>query len=421
MKTLIIPCAGNEKIDGLPLILNRHPQDGIMLAEKLLHGIFSDEYDRIIFAVTPETESKFSVTQAVINKIARSNVIILPGETSGPAETVYRTILQADITGEIAVKDSDNRISLEQHVSGNAIAGLDLMHYDNTIENLRNKSFIILNEQGDVLDIAEKRLRSDIISAGLYCFRNAEDFVSAFERLSDSDYRIQKLYVSHVISYLIGRRNFIFHCSKVLLFEDWSTSESWHKLRRNSSRQKIRLVMADLDGTLFDTCMVNYSAYREALKPFSCKIDFSCDYFCKNCNGRHYREFLPEILKYYDEEILQEIHDRKKKLYKKYINHAKINDALIKILDIFRIECRTALVTTASGENTSDILKAFGLENYFDLVITHEDITKSKPDPEGYIKAMIFFDVRPEECVIFEDSESGIEAAKRSGALYFRV
>ena len=177
--------------------------------------------------------------------------------------------------------------------------------------------------------------------------------------------------------------------------------------------------MSDLDGTLFDTADVNYSAYQEAMNPFGGKIDH--DYFRESCNGRHYKEFLPEIMPGITEDMMAQVHSAKKELYKKYVHLARLNTGLLGVLDMCRSECRLALVTTASRENTIDILRAFGLEQYFDLVLTHNDIRRNKPDPEGYIKAMEFFEAAPEECVIFEDSQTGIEAARRSGAQYFAV
>lgn len=416
MRTLIVPCAGNECIDGIPLILNRHPDDGMILAAKLLEGIFSDTYNRIIFTLSRDADNRFSISDTLKANIPDLEVIVLDERTSGPAETVYRTITLAGISGEFAVKDSHNRILIDEPARGNSIAGFDLMKHENVIENLRNKSFIVLNEQNDVLDIVEKRLRSDIMSAGLYCFRSSEDFISAYLRLSDPGYQIGRLYISHIISYLIGRNNMRFHCNNVSFFEDWAASSSWHNLRRKFSH-KIKLIMTDLDGTLFDTGLVNYLAYREALSRYGFTLEQR--YFMTHCTGRHYADFLSEICG--TPEIIKAVHDLKKGLYQKYISHAKLNIALLNMLDILRSECRLALVTTASGKNTSEILSAFGLGNYFDLVITQEDISRNKPDPEGYIMAMKYFNVNPEECIIFEDSSIGIEAAKKSGASYFSV
>lgn len=423
MNTLIVPCSGKKNIGGLPVFLNRHPSDGSLLARKLLEGIFPEEYDRIIYSFDIQTEKKFEASETIRRFIPRAEVIILPEKTSGPAETVYETILRGNVRGKTAVKDSHNMISLEAPANGNMIAGLDLMNYAGTVENLRSKSFIVPNEQNDVLDIAEKRLRSDIISAGLYSFSDSEDFVSAFLRLSDPDYNIRELYVSHIISYLTGYRNVIFHCCNVSFFEDWASQGTWQELRRNFtlrvSGKRIRLIMTDLDGTLFDTVTANYLAYQEAMRPFGFNIDR--EYFSKHCNGRHYREFIPEIIGCNDDKILHEIHTAKKNSYEKYIEYVKINQPLMSLLNMCRDECNIALVTTASRRNTEDILKAFGLEKYFDLVMTREDITHNKPSPEGYIKAMEFFRASPEECLIFEDSPVGMEAARRSGITYFAV
>ena len=84
-------------------------------------------------------------------------------------------------------------------------------------------------------------------------------------------------------------------------------------------------------------------------------------------------------------------------------------------------EYKTAVVTTASKENCYDILNQFGLVDLFDLILTHDDISKSKPDPEGFLKAMDYFDAKPTETIIFEDSEVGLEAAEKSGAYYYKT
>ena len=180
----------------------------------------------------------------------------------------------------------------------------------------------------------------------------------------------------------------------------------------------MKLMMIDLDGTLFDTKKVNYLAYMEAMQVYGYKIDY--EYYCKFCNGKHYMDFLPQISTN-DKEILQKIHENKKKIYNKYLNEARLNEKLVDLIRISRVEYKTALVTTASKKNTYDILEKYNLIGIFDLILTHEDVTKSKPDPEGYIKAMQFFNVQPDQCIIFEDSDTGIQAAEKSGVQYMIV
>lgn len=179
-----------------------------------------------------------------------------------------------------------------------------------------------------------------------------------------------------------------------------------------------KLIIVDLDGTLFDTKDVNYHAYRDALAFYGYDINY--DYYCKFCNGRHYLDFLPQITTT-NEIILTAIHKKKKKAYRKYLDKAILNKGLVDIIRLMKAEYKTAVVTTASKENCEDILEKFKLEKLFDLILTHDDISEVKPDPEGFLKAMRYFDATPEETIIFEDSEVGLLAAESSAAYYYKT
>lgn len=180
----------------------------------------------------------------------------------------------------------------------------------------------------------------------------------------------------------------------------------------------MKAIFVDLDGTLFDTRKVNYMAYKEAVNHFGYEIDY--DYYCTFCNGRHYTEFLPQITTT-DQQVLSQMHKIKKQAYSSYLQYARVNEPLVALLQEMKHCCKLAVVTTASQKNTHEILRWFDLESLFDLILTQEDITKTKPDPEGYLKAMQIFGVSPEECLIFEDSQVGIQAAEKSEATVFVV
>ena len=131
-------------------------------------------------------------------------------------------------------------------------------------------------------------------------------------------------------------------------------------------------------------------------------------------------DFLPQITTQ-DDEILTAMHTAKKITYRNHLDKAVLNKGLVDILRLMKSEYKTAVVTTASRENCYDILNQFNLTELFDLILTHDDITKSKPNPEGFLKAMHYFGVKPENTIIFEDSDVGLEAAERSGAYYYRT
>ena len=181
----------------------------------------------------------------------------------------------------------------------------------------------------------------------------------------------------------------------------------------------MKLLIVDLDGTLFDTKDVNYYAYKEAILSYGYSLEYQ--YYCEFCNGRHYTDFLP-LITTTDETILSAIHNAKKKAYSQYLNKAVLNRGLLDIIKALRKSgYKTAVVTNASKENCREILDTFNIIDIFDLILTQDDIEKAKPDPEGFLKAMQYFKVKPEETVIFEDSDVGIEAAERSGAFYYRT
>ncbi len=175
----------------------------------------------------------------------------------------------------------------------------------------------------------------------------------------------------------------------------------------------IKAILVDLDGTLVDTKDVNYYSYRDALADFGFHLNY--DYFCNNCFGLNYLDFLPHIVGE-DKSLIEQIHKKKKATYKEYIKYVHLNDSLASMLRILHKETKICLVTTASKENALDILNYFSLSSIFDKIYTQEDVIRKKPDPEIYNKAMKELNVSPVEVIVFEDSKAGILAAKASKA-----
>lgn len=246
-RTLIIPCAGRKNRDEKPRYLMRHP-NGLPLLEWCMAGINPVGFDRIIAVLLQTDVERFKADTILIDELGEKyplEVLVLPEETAGPADTVYQAIVMAGVSGPMVVKDVDNHVLVpdELLVQGNFVAGLDLNLWERDIHNLRSKSFLLLNEQGNLLDIIEKQIRSDVICLGLYGFKRAEDFVSAYRKLNDPDYPITKLYVSHVISYLIGYYGKVFRYVAAREYEDWSDKRHWNELQ-----SRYALYFIDLDG-----------------------------------------------------------------------------------------------------------------------------------------------------------------------------
>jgi beta-phosphoglucomutase len=183
----------------------------------------------------------------------------------------------------------------------------------------------------------------------------------------------------------------------------------------------VKLAIFDLDGTLFDTKNVNYASYSDAIRQCGYNVDIDYRYYCDFCNGNSYKVFLPQIIHNITENAMHEIHEKKKAVYISNIGLAVKNEHLFSIIDLISPAYKVALVTTASRKNTDDILKSFNTYDVFDIILTGEDVSETKPSPECFLKAMEIAKSSADDTLIFEDSDTGLEAARRSGAKYMKV
>ncbi len=179
-----------------------------------------------------------------------------------------------------------------------------------------------------------------------------------------------------------------------------------------------KLALFDMDGTLFYTTKANYEAYRQAIEEQGYKLTY--EVYSKDCMGRQFYDFISNIIPN-REDLYPIIHKRKKELYPNFLNQVRVNQHLLDIAKAIKKDYNLAIITTASKKNVSDILSEFKLNNFFDLIITGEDVNKNKPDPECYFKAIEHFKADIKDVVIFEDSLPGIEAAKKTNATIFII
>ncbi len=277
MRTLIIPCAGKTQLNNMPKYLAKHP-DGKILVKKSIEGLALDIFDRIIVTILEKDVIEFDAENIIKNSFSdfkNFEILVLKEETAGPADTIYETIKRAGVKDAVVIKDSDNFIKVDNINYNNFAAGLDLNEWDKDIHNLRNKSFLILNEQKQILDIFEKQFKSDVISLGMYGFASADDFVFAYERLKHSAYPINKLYVSHVISYLIGYSKKIFRYVPCDEYENWGDGFVWNEVNKAYATYFINLDAFNLNDDLVNKLqrlqhkgakLIGFTSYDELQK-----------------------------------------------------------------------------------------------------------------------------------------------------------
>ena len=180
----------------------------------------------------------------------------------------------------------------------------------------------------------------------------------------------------------------------------------------------IKAIFFDMDGVLIDAKDWHYEALNRALDLFGMpisRIDHLTTFdglptrkklemlSLERGLPRELHEFINEMKQQYTMEI---VHTRCKPRFSHEYALSKLK----------HLGYRMA-VCSNSVRNTVDtmMLKA-DLLQYLDLLVSNEDVIKGKPDPEMYVKAITRFNLEPQECLIVEDNENGIRAARASGA-----
>jgi len=175
----------------------------------------------------------------------------------------------------------------------------------------------------------------------------------------------------------------------------------------------IKAVIFDLDGVLRDSARVNIRAAEKSFKKLGIEID---EEDRKVIVGRHPDDYTLILRKKYvfDVERYKEI---KSKSYFELLKKAELLPFANDVLERLRRKgIKLALATSSLVEGTYDFfINKFGLEGFFNVVVTFEDCLKRKPEPEIYLKVLEKLGLPANECAVVEDTVVGIEAAKKAG------
>lgn len=224
-----------------------HPSGNLMLMESL-YGLNVSQVDRLVITVVAE---HIQNAQFNLNKMANDiqlriglypEFYILEDFTSSQSETVYKTLVQKEISGSFFVKDCDNyfHTTIEKK---NTICFSFLQEDINAV----NKSYISLNKFGNVSGIIEKTVIGDRFCVGGYSFKDTEAFKHAYEVVSSFKHVTTKeIYLSHIIQQMILHQE-EFEAQEVSNYCDWGTTKDWQKYTA-----QFRTIFIDLDGVLVE-------------------------------------------------------------------------------------------------------------------------------------------------------------------------
>lgn len=180
----------------------------------------------------------------------------------------------------------------------------------------------------------------------------------------------------------------------------------------------IQACLFDLDGVLVDTAKYHFLAWKR----LAAELGFSfTEQDNEKLKGVSRMASLDILLKVGGIELgetkKQELAKRKNEWYVEYISQMDASEILPGALSFLQ-QCRENGLKTALGsasKNAPMILRNTGLAPYFDAIIDGTHTSQAKPDPEVFLLGARELGVNPENCVVFEDAEAGIEAARRAG------
>jgi len=178
-------------------------------------------------------------------------------------------------------------------------------------------------------------------------------------------------------------------------------------------------LLFDCDGTLADTMPAHYRAWLAATAAH--EIDFDEDRFYALA-GRPTRTIIATLAAEAGIEIdLEHAARLKEQSFLDQLAHVEPIDPVVGVVLRSRGRIPMAVVTGGYHAVCTKILEHVGIASAFQTIVASEDTDRHKPDPDPFLEAARRLGARPERCVVWEDSDLGLEAARRAGMHWIDV
>ena len=180
----------------------------------------------------------------------------------------------------------------------------------------------------------------------------------------------------------------------------------------------VKAALFDMDGVLVDNAHMHVKSYEVMYDRFNVPVeerrnvmDFMGCGLAEVLNSMFSKEVIEEkgfdFLCYEKERIYREI----------YAPTIRPIDGLVQLLERLKEKgIRCAVGSSGCIENVDFVLEKCHIAPYFEAIVSGDQVTRCKPDPEIYQVAAAKLGLRPEDCLVFEDAMVGIESAQRAGA-----
>lgn len=178
----------------------------------------------------------------------------------------------------------------------------------------------------------------------------------------------------------------------------------------------------DWDGTLANTKKVIVASFQKALNEINCYTE---DNMIERLIGIGSAQTFKEILKLkntkFNEELIDFLVQKKVQNSIELSENVKLLDGSIELLNFLKGKIKLGLASMNKRKFIDHLLQKFKLTNFFEVIVTADDVKKAKPNPEIFFTCAKKMQVYPKKCLVFEDSVFGIQAAKKSGMFCIAV
>lgn len=174
-----------------------------------------------------------------------------------------------------------------------------------------------------------------------------------------------------------------------------------------------KALIFDCDGTLADTLPVHFQTWSVALEAVGANI--SKDWYYKYCgtSAGEMLQILKNLFGYqFDSEL---VITKRQKHYQSLINTVKEVRAVAEI--VHSHQGKIPLAVASGGERIvlEATLNNISLRQFFNIVVSIDDVERGKPEPDIFLLAAQRLGVAPQDCIVYQDSDGGLEAASRAG------
>ena len=184
---------------------------------------------------------------------------------------------------------------------------------------------------------------------------------------------------------------------------------------------RYRAVLFDMDGVVTDTMPIHLKAWQEAFRPYGITVE-KMDIYLRE--GMQSRAMSLAIARDKGVQISEgdtgKLVAEKTRIFEEDAGgNAKAYDGVPEMLRMLRNNgMRTALVTGSKASSVDRVLGAAGIRDLFDVIVTGDDTSRGKPDPDPYLKAIGKVGVNRLDCVVVENAPLGIRSAREAGVDY---